>query len=223
MGGILNNALAGAGEGIERAGFTQMQAEIQAQRDAKLNEYARSMKTDVEQPFQSEEREKTLQAQKDIHHEATSTTQQTHAEALAESKRHNVETEKTGRITAEAHMKAAEAKQGQPKGALTQKDGVLHVLQPRYGGKFEGGMWFPDEKNQDVALRAFQIYEQLSSGANALAPMEAATQAAQKAEREQALGVLPIGKGAPAGVPVASAPKSYRQLWNDDSSNDEEE
>lgn len=106
MGGILNNALAGAGEGIERAGFTQMQAEIQAQRDAKLNEYARSMKTDVEQPFQSEQTDKTLQAHKDIGAAA------------------NVTHENVARINAAAHRAAANVN----KTIASDADGRLFYL-----------------------------------------------------------------------------------------------
>ena len=94
----------------------------------------------------------------------------------------------------------------------------MKVLVSRYGGKLEGGMWFPDEANRDVALRASVLLEQnLQRG---LPAMEAASQAAQMAEREKAEGRLPIGQApAAGGAPAASAPGNsgatdYSSLWN---------
>ena len=78
---------------------------------------------------------------------------------------------------------------------LKATDGIK-VLQSRYGGRFEGGMWFPDEKNRDVAVRAHTAFEKrIASG---MTPMAAADAAIRDAE------------GAPS-VPVATgaAPRQF--------------
>lgn len=61
--GIIGKALAGAGGAAKDASMEAMRAEIMAQRDARLNEYAKTMQTDVVQPFQTSEREASQQFQ----------------------------------------------------------------------------------------------------------------------------------------------------------------
>lgn len=60
--GLLNKALAGAGQGLAQAGQTvgleALRASVMAERDAKLNEYARKLQTEVMLPFQAAEKEK---------------------------------------------------------------------------------------------------------------------------------------------------------------------
>ncbi|HXC41314.1 MAG TPA: hypothetical protein VN667_20450 [Burkholderiales bacterium] len=88
-------------------------------------------------------------------------------------------------------------------GGPTKADGRLDdrvkmaidkVILPKYGGKFEGGMFFPDEANKDVALRATALAGQLVR--NGMAPEQAGAQAVQQAEREKALAA---NGGAQAG------------------------
>lgn len=72
------------------------------------------------------------------------------------------------------------------------KMGIDKVLMPKFGGKFEGGMWFPDEANKDVAVRATQILgEKVRSGMD---PEKAGAEAILQAEREAVLRPKP---GAP--------------------------
>jgi len=129
---------------------------------------------------------------------------------LSETKRHNKATEESDMIRANADKTNAENKDVPAKGGLTQKDG-LAVLKERYGGKFEGGVWFPDEKNKDVGLRAMQIYEQKVS--TKIPPVEAAKQAAEQAEREQATGKLPIGQAPESPGASGTGTKDYSNLW----------
>jgi len=59
------------------------------------------------------------------------------------------------------------------------------VLMPRYGGRFEGGFWFPDDKNRDIATNAQSILEtKIAAG---MEPVRAAEEAAREAES----GMLP--------------------------------
>lgn len=53
---IIGKALAGAGRATREATGDLMRAEIMRLRDARLNEYARSMKTEIDQPFARSER-----------------------------------------------------------------------------------------------------------------------------------------------------------------------
>jgi len=135
---------------------------------------------------------------------------------LAETKRHNKATEESGRITAQARKTAAEAKLTE-KGSLTQKDG-LNVLKERYGGKFEGGVWFPDEKNKDVGMRAMQIYEQKITANPKMGHIEAATQSVGEAEREKAQGKTPPFLKAKTtdqpGDTGKEGKKDFRTLWS---------
>lgn len=205
--GLISKALAGAAGAVKETSFELMRAEILALRDARLNEYARTMKTEIDHPFARAERAagETFQAgekQKD---------RQFSRQIADERNKTSVDVAK---VQADSRMTAAETRAavaGKDKGRLTQKDGIIHVLQPRYGGRLDGGVWFPDEGNRDVALRAMQIYEQLTSDHKGLSPIAAATQAAQQAEREHAMGTLPIGR---APTPGAEKPKrDFRPLW----------
>lgn len=70
MNGMIGRAMArgvaGAADATERTSFDAMHAQIMADRDAKLNEYNRSLQTEVVQPFQAAQTDKTIQAHKDI-------------------------------------------------------------------------------------------------------------------------------------------------------------
>jgi DNA-directed RNA polymerase subunit K/omega len=211
MSGMIGKAMAGAAGAVKEVSLEYMRADIMATRDKRLNDYARSMKTEVDQPFQAGENEKTR------------TQDYTkHSETLGETKRHNQATESNQRKLVDGKLKGAGGT------GLKAKDAIVHVLQPRYGGKLEGGMWFPDEANKDVALRANQLLEQFSS--NGVPPMEAAVQAVEKAEREKAAGTLPIGK-APKKAAESTSPasdaggksKSFRHLYMSQPSVDEDE
>lgn len=91
MSGILNKALAGAGKGLAVVGYEGMRSEIQRMRDERLQEYNVRMETEVRQPFQREQ----AAAQRDFEGDKFDRQQ-------SETERHNRETEKTQRITAEA-------------------------------------------------------------------------------------------------------------------------
>lgn len=130
-----------------------------------------------------------------------------------ETKRHNIETEKSGRITAEAQKAAAEKKTKDEKGSLTQKDG-LNVLRERFGGKLDSmGQWSMDEKNKDVAMRSYVIYQE---NLKTMEELPAAQKAADQAEREKATGKLP--KTAPGaatpGTTGNEGNKNFRTLWS---------
>lgn len=63
------------------------------------------------------------------------------------------------------------------------KMAVDKVLMPRYGGRFEGGVWFPDTDNKDVATRATEIAGQLIR--RGMDPEAAGVQAARHADQEK--------------------------------------
>jgi hypothetical protein len=57
MAGLAVKALAGAGGAVKDASMEMLRAEIMQMRDARLNNYATQMETNVRQPFQTSERE----------------------------------------------------------------------------------------------------------------------------------------------------------------------
>lgn len=129
----------------------------------------------------------------------------------SETKRHNIATEKSDAIKADAAKTAAAAKTKDEKGSLTQKDG-LNVLRERFGGKLDSmGQWSMDEKNKDVAMRSYVIYQE---NLKTMEELPAAQKAADQAEREKATGKLP--KTAPGAAPDASSEgtKNFRTLWS---------
>ncbi|MEW5709851.1 MAG: hypothetical protein AB1830_13250 [Pseudomonadota bacterium] len=65
------------------------------------------------------------------------------------------------------------------------KMAISNVILPRYGGRFEGGMFFPDEANKDVATRAVAIAGQLIR--SGMEPEQAGVEAIARAEREKAV------------------------------------
>lgn len=129
-----------------------------------------------------------------------------------ETKRHNLATEKAGLITAEAHKTAAEKKTKDEKGSLTQKDG-LNVLRERFGGKLDAmGQWSMDEKNKDVAMRSYVLYQE---NLKTMEELPAAQKAADQAEREKAMGKLPrTATGAESGTTGNEGTKNFRTLWS---------
>lgn len=208
--GMIGRAIGGAAGAIKDVSIEYMRADILAKRDERLNGYARAMKTDVDQPFTAGENQKTR------------TQDYTkHTETLGETKRHNKATEDNQRKLVEGKIKGAGGT------GLKAKDAIVHVLQPRYGGKLEGGMWFPDDANKDVALRANQLLEQFAS--SGVQPMEAAVKAVEQAEREKAKGTLPIGKapnksdGSPKDSNAgAGKTKSFKHLYTRPDETDDE-
>ena len=71
------------------------------------------------------------------------------------------------------------------------KMAIDKVILPKYGGRFEGGMFFPDEKNKDVALRATALAGQYVRGG--MAPEAAGAKAVADAERESAVKAVSGG------------------------------
>ncbi len=57
----------------------------------------------------------------------------------------------------------------------------LGVLQGAYGGRMEGGMWFPDPENTDKGMAAYRIMEAMIRHGNS-DPIDAAAEARRKAE-----------------------------------------
>lgn len=56
----------------------------------------------------------------------------------------------------------------------------LAQLQARYGGQLDGDMWFPDEKNKDVAIKASSAFERhIKAGKDPMAAAEAAINEAE--------------------------------------------
>lgn len=95
---------------------------------------------------------------------------------------------------------------GGPKPLSRQADAHLNenvkmaidkVLLPKYGGKFEGGMFFPDDANKDVALRASVLTEQFIRN-DRMDPVAAANKGVEQAEREKATAPKP-GSGTYSG------------------------
>lgn len=129
-----------------------------------------------------------------------------------ETKRHNLATEKADMTKADAAMKAAGAKSKDEKGALTQKDG-LNVLRERFGGKLDAmGQWSMDEKNKDVAMRSYVLYQE---NLKTMEELPAAQKAADQAEREKTLGKLPkTATGAEGTAPGNEGTKNFRTLWS---------
>lgn len=85
------------------------------------------------------------------------------------------------------------------------KMAIDKVILPKYGGRFEGGMFFPDEKNKEVALRATQLVgEYVRQGMD---PEAAGVKAVQEAEREKALKEV---SGAPSGSGY-TGPRPWKQ------------
>lgn len=140
---------------------------------------------------------------------------------LEHKQRLEIEGKKHGYSMAEIAARGTQDRQTKAVGDGADGGGVfkategVKVLASRYGGKFEGGMWFPDEANKDVALRANQLLEEkLAQPQYQGKPMDAAAAAAQQAEREKATGNLPIGRP-PAGTQPAAAggASDYSNLW----------
>jgi len=71
------------------------------------------------------------------------------------------------------------------------KMAIDKVIMPKYGGRFEGGLFFPEEANKDVALRATQIVGELVRGG--MNPEAAGAEAVKRADREKTL--KDAGKG----------------------------
>jgi len=128
----------------------------------------------------------------------------------AETKRHNIATEQADMVKAKAAETAAGKKSKDEKGALTQKDG-LNVLRERFGGKLDSmGQWSMDEKNKDVAMRSYVLYQE---NLKTMEELPAAQKAADQAEREKALGKLP--KTATGDAPAGNeGTKNFRTLWS---------
>ena len=76
------------------------------------------------------------------------------------------------------------------------KMAIDKVILPKYGGRFEGGMFFPDEKNKTVALRA-QVLAEENIRKHNMQPIQAANAAIEQAEREAKLASMQ-GGGQPA-------------------------
>ena len=87
------------------------------------------------------------------------------------------------------------------------KMAIDKVILPKFGGRFEGGMFFPDEKNKDVALRAQVLTESLIRQ-NGMDPVAAANQAIAQAEREKA--VTDTGGSPGGGTPGYSGPTPWK-------------
>jgi hypothetical protein len=65
------------------------------------------------------------------------------------------------------------------------KMAIDKVILPKFGGRFEGGMFFPDEANKDVAVRATQLAGEYVRGG--MDPEAAGARAVKEAEREEAV------------------------------------
>lgn len=130
----------------------------------------------------------------------------------SETKRHNKATEQSDMVKAEAAKTAAGAKSKDEKGSLTQKDG-LNVLRERFGGKLDAmGQWSMDDKNKDVAMRSYVIYQE---NLKTMEELPAAQKAADQAEREKATGKLPrTATGAESGATGNEGTKNFRTLWS---------
>lgn len=93
---------------------------------------------------------------------------------------------------------------------LLTNDAVA-ILQSHFGGRFEGGMWFPDEENRDVAMNAIEMAADLIKEGEQ--PQRAANIAAEKAKA----GALPKSRrgtngAAPATGKPPSDPESYYKV-----------
>lgn len=75
---------------------------------------------------------------------------------------------------------------------------AVSILQSHFGGRFEGGMWFPDDENKEVAMNAIELASDLIKEGES--PQRAANIAAEKAKQ----GALP--KSRRTAVPGATAP-----------------
>ena len=73
------------------------------------------------------------------------------------------------------------------------KMAIDKVIMPKFGGRFEGGLFFPDEANKNVALRATELAGQYVRGG--MDPEAAGAKAVKEAEREQALKPRNPGDG----------------------------
>jgi len=88
------------------------------------------------------------------------------------------------------------------------KMAIDKVIMPRYGGRFEGGLFFPDEANKDVATRATQIAGELVR--RGMAPEAAGVKAVEQAEREKKLKEAGGAAGA-GGAGEYSGPKPWKR------------
>lgn len=81
---------------------------------------------------------------------------------------------------------------------------AVSILQSHFGGRFEGGMWFPDEENKDVAINAMEMAADLIKEGEA--PQRAANIAAEKAKQ----GALPKSRrtAAPGSTAAPGKPPS---------------
>lgn len=132
---------------------------------------------------------------------------QKHGYSMAEIAARGLQDRKTvGARGAEDRETAKLKGENKPGGDLKATEG-LKVLASRFGGRLEGDMWIPDVKNRDTALRANVLFEERIAAGEL--PMAAASAAAQQAEREKAMGALPIGQAPGA----AAGGKDYSSLW----------
>lgn len=87
------------------------------------------------------------------------------------------------------------------------KMAIDKVLMPHFGGRFEGGLWFPEEANKAVATRATAIAGQLIR--QGMDPEAAGVQAIAQAEREKALA--DTAKQSSGGVIDYKGPTPWRR------------
>jgi len=85
---------------------------------------------------------------------------------------------------------------------------AVNILQSHFGGRFEGGMWFPDEENRDVAMNAIEIASDLIQEGET--PQRAANLAAAKAKQ----GALPKSRRTAApGANPSQPPKDAESYF----------
>lgn len=89
------------------------------------------------------------------------------------------------------------------------KMAIDKVILPKFGGRFEGGMFFPDKDNKDIALRSAVLTEQYIRQ-DKMDPVAAANKAIGAAEREKALAGTGGKPGGGSGGPAYTGPTPWK-------------
>lgn len=87
MSNIIAGAMQGLGGGIKDAGLEMLRAEITKERDARLNQYAVSLETDVKQPFQSAQTGRELSSREGMQESQIASTEGISERKLASDER----------------------------------------------------------------------------------------------------------------------------------------
>lgn len=194
MSNIIAGAMQGLGGGIKDAGLEMLRAEITKERDARLNQYAVSLETDVKQPFQAGQQQREIGSR-----EGMQGSQITSTEGI-----HQADRESRERIAAN---KLKSDKKAASQDRLLVNDGAAKIGEI-YGAKQDPITRMVDTENVKDKPGYFKDMAELERRVRAgEPPLDVANQLADRAFRKQ--------KGAgPAGGEQKPTTPGYQGVVN---------